>query len=304
MENNWFQNPWATNQWMPGGAEFEKWAAPISNLDTASNETDAASAKDKPIFTFRQRDDKGRTSELVQYEEIEYKRKNYIEPAYDPKLSLSKQPRNIKRNLECEFYLGAAQIKNVANSVQTLYGRDVDYRKERIGRFTGVYTLTEEDIKKVLGYARYIFYDRFSNASTKIETIVKTESGGLLDFKIVLYLYILDELKDYRHHLIEIDNIVYNANEAGNYLWGMALDFHGIFIRPEAYAQSGTVVAGIIDHFDFWSYDEAWEQRAIASGTEKGSKLPTYTQDQKFHKLVDVQRDYYAKKYFKSLFIL
>jgi hypothetical protein len=33
MENNWFQNPWATNQWMPGGAEFEKWAAPISNLD-------------------------------------------------------------------------------------------------------------------------------------------------------------------------------------------------------------------------------------------------------------------------------
>jgi hypothetical protein len=40
MENNWFQNPWATNQWMPGGAEFEKWAAPISNLDTGNNDND------------------------------------------------------------------------------------------------------------------------------------------------------------------------------------------------------------------------------------------------------------------------
>jgi hypothetical protein len=40
MENNWFQNPWATNQWMPGGAEFEKWASPISNLESANTDNE------------------------------------------------------------------------------------------------------------------------------------------------------------------------------------------------------------------------------------------------------------------------
>ncbi|MDR2916402.1 MAG: hypothetical protein LBV74_16505 [Tannerella sp.] len=57
--------------------------------------------------------------------------------------------------------------------------------------------------------------------------------------------------------------MVYNANEAGNYLWGMVLEYHGIFPNPNWIAEAGTSGRP----------DEPWEQRAITKGKNKGISL-------------------------------
>lgn len=63
--------------------------------------------------------------------------------------------------------------------------------------------------------------------------------------------------------MVEIDKIVYNANELGNYLWGMVLEYYGILISPNLVAELGTR----------GRKDEPWEQRAITAGRNKANSL-------------------------------
>ncbi len=147
------------------------------------------------------------------------------------------------------------------NSLQTLYGRDKSSSKEAIGQFKAIYTLTNEEILKILGYSRYIFEVKFG--SRIAEQVVKQQSiGGDLDFKNTLYSSTLLNLD--RETLIEVDGITYNPNEVGNYLWGMVLDYKGIFVSPNLIAELGTK----------GRHDEPWEQRAISNGIKKSNSIP------------------------------
>jgi hypothetical protein len=101
------------------------------------------------------------------------------------------------------------------------------------------------------------------------EIIVLNESvgnGKLIDYKYEAYK-ILDGILP--NDLILIDGILYNANEAGNYIWGMILTYHGIFLSPNIIAELGTR----------GRKDETWEQRAITAGTNKSNKYVNLSND-------------------------
>lgn len=180
------------------------------------------------------------------------------EPPYNPSLNSRKQPRIPFRNQTCVFYIGSARYN--ANSVQTLYGRDKSPEKEKIS-LVGIKNFDFDDLLWVLGYAKYIFYYK---SSAPVEQIVRGESvGGTLDFKNVIYSprftdYIFPELRN-KEMLIRIDGLVFNPNEAGNYLWGMVLEYVGFLLSPNWLA----------DFASRGGDDEPWEQRAITMGRNK-----------------------------------
>jgi hypothetical protein len=65
---------------------------------------------------------------------------------------------------------------------------------------------------------------------------------------------------------------VYNANEAGNYLWGMVLEFNDILIDP----------AGAADYVTRKGQgrpDESHEQKAIKAGMEFGNNINKETKE-------------------------
>lgn len=158
-----------------------------------------------------------------------------------------------------DFYLDGTHY--TPNSLRSLYGRDVRNSDERVGRFTGVTTLSSNHISHILGYSQYLFYDKYK--SLPIEEIARMHSAkGDLDFKNVAY-----RLLDIgRNELLQINGIAYNANEAGNYLWGMVLDFHGALVSPN-------LAADLITRLGQGRVDEPWEQRAISAGRAYGTSL-------------------------------
>ncbi len=151
-----------------------------------------------------------------------------------------------KGNKNNIFYYNGSSFQ--ANSLQTLKGRDD--ADDRIGAFGSIVTLGDSEIGQILGQASYIFYDLYKN---DIEgTIMKESVGGTLDYKNAAY----QMLKIDRSALIQISGKVYNANEAGNLLWGMVLEYHSSLIDPNWLAEKGTRGRN----------DEPWEQRAISAG--------------------------------------
>lgn len=149
-----------------------------------------------------------------------------------------------------------------ANSYYTLKGRDNG--NDNIGDFTGVTSLDNTDLVYLIGYASYIIYDVYKGSvegTTSRESNAYYGSGNMLDFKTKAY----DLLGIGRNQLIEIDGVTYNANEAGNFLWGMALEYHGSFISPNRIAEAGSNIQG--------RSDELNEQKAISEGRIKALKL-------------------------------
>ena len=158
-----------------------------------------------------------------------------------------------KGNKHNEFFYDGKKFR--ANSLQTLRGRDDG--DNRIGAFTSIRTLVENDLITILGHASYIMFDEYMN---NIERAVMVESvGGKLDYKNSAY----DLLGINPQALLQINGNVYNANEAGNLLWGMVLEYTNTLFDPNWLAEAGTKGRN----------DEPWEQRAISIGRALGRKL-------------------------------
>jgi RHS repeat-associated protein len=152
-----------------------------------------------------------------------------------------------------------------ANSYMTLMGRDD--RNNNVGDFSGIDTWSEDEVIRVLGHAAWVIYDLYYGGVESAmfgESLTKPDvpGSGKLDYKISAY----DIFGLNRRSLIEINGIVYNANEAGNFLWGMALEYYGGLLSPNTVAQKGTQFASNRD-------DERWEQKAISAGRAYGRAL-------------------------------
>ncbi len=144
------------------------------------------------------------------------------------------------------------------NSTQTVRGRDDN--NDEIGDFSEVKTLNKADLLQVIGYSSFVAYDLYLG---NIESAVLNESNAgpyknvrsLLDFKGRTF-----EMFNIKSDaLIDIDGTVYNSNEVGNYLWGMALDYLGFAMDAKALAEAGTRGRP----------DEPHEQKAIQAGQNK-----------------------------------
>jgi hypothetical protein len=207
------------------------------------------------------------SSEIFEFEKVsgkinldEIKYKKFIEEAtlYYKAYNANGNNTSASNYLNKSLYIKLDGEIYKTNSVSTIFGRD---RSDAyIGRFSGIYEIGEEEILQLLGQADYVFYD-YGLTQVK-EIVVYNESVGrdkLLDYKYEAYR-ILSGL--YPNDLILIDGVVYNANEAGNYIWGMVLTYHGIFISPNLIAELGTR----------GRKDEPWEQRSITLGVEKADK--------------------------------
>lgn len=103
-----------------------------------------------------------------------------------------------------------------------------------------------------------LYYNNVEDAA-KIESSAGPAKNerSLLDFKNrFTQLFGAD-----RNSLLAVDGKAYNANEGGNYLWGMVLEYSGIFISPNLIAKKGS------------GTDEWWDQKAITSGRKKAISL-------------------------------
>jgi hypothetical protein len=201
---------------------------------------------------------------------------------------------NTKKRSEIIFMI-IDDHKYKANSYETTNGKDDKYRSN--GDFTGVVNLTSKDLSAILGYADFVF-EIFAETDSKEETVLKESNAGplktntkLLDFKNSLY----DLLGVDKDKLIGIDGVVYNANEVGNYLWGLVLEDAGVIVDANTIAELGTKGRS----------DEPHEQKAIAAGRKKANTLKvdkkereitfdTYDYDYKLHKEKGGSRDNYV----------
>ena len=180
--------------------------------------------------------------------------------------------------MSATYIINLDGAKYTANSGYTLQGRDD--KNDNIGDFSGVRTLSKEDIRGVLGYADFVFYTVYGGKSKEQAVMQESNAGplkktaALLDFKNRLY-----ELFNFKNdELIVIDGIAYNANEAGNYLWGLALREAGIVVNPKNIAELATK----------GRHDEPHEQKAIQAGMNKATSLVGKTDESSkdFRKLV------------------
>ena len=171
-----------------------------------------------------------------------------------------------------------------ANSYNTLQGRDD--KKNFNGDFSNIRILSNEDLAGIFGYADAVFDVIYQKNSKEHAVLYESGAGplksesGLLDFKNSLY-----SLFDFKQdELIAIDGVAYNANEAGNYLWGMVLREAGVMMNPKTIAQLGTRGRN----------DEPHEQKAIQSGINKADSYKFNTISEKIRaKAFEYYRDDY-----------
>ncbi len=150
------------------------------------------------------------------------------------------------------------------NSQVTLEGRNEQ------GSHSGIRTITSSELGRVVAYGKQVFSERQHDISDmliiKDETVGTKSNGGygLLDFKYVTY----DLLNIDKDNLLEINGVVYNANEAGNYLWGAVLEYTG--------ASSGQTSSGWAEKYSQDNLnrpDEPHDQKAIKAGEQFGKSL-------------------------------
>ena len=113
--------------------------------------------------------------------------------------------------------------------------------------------------------------DEANKNPTHILRVLTQSVGGDLDFKLKL-----DE-----NTLYLINGVLYNKNEAGNFVWAYFLESHkysGLF--SGALAQGGTLLPSLSKMNGTARLDEEWDRRARWAGVryyyEKNNKLPLY----------------------------
>ncbi|QYS87787.1 hypothetical protein JJC03_03745 [Flavobacterium oreochromis] len=171
---------------------------------------------------------------------------------------------NTKRRNEVIFMVVNGN-KYRANSYETTTGRDRGRKDDFNGNFSGIKTLNDKDLSAILGYADFVF-EVFGGTDSKEQTVIHESNASpwkskskLLDFKNSIYdLMGIDE-----NSLIGIDGVAYNANEVGNYLWGMILEEAGVILDANTIAELETRGRN----------DEPHEQKAITAGRNKEKVL-------------------------------
>ncbi len=187
---------------------------------------------------------------------------------------LIKQNTNFEVNMKM-YYKGKTYQ---TNSFLSINGRDG--RLSSPGHFKEIRTLSKPEVAQLMGYAEHILFDNLSTSLTREGVILKESVGGKLDFKNSAYKILNID----RNSLLEINGIVYNPNEAGNYLWGMALTRYQSFINADYLAEKGTSGRP----------DEWHEQKAIKQGMKEGEKN---SNDDEFNQLShDARIDYTENK--------
>ena len=160
-----------------------------------------------------------------------------------------------------------------AHSIKTMAGRDDKY--DNTGDFNGIQEISDIHMQTMLAYGTLVFH--IWNTQP-IEQTTRFESvGGLLDFKDVFYDYYEYDIQT----LVLYKGLVYNSNEIGNLIWGMVLDYHGIFIDPNLIAELGTPGRN----------DEAWEQAAISRGKLVSKRLNTLETKTIIRHLIPILRE-------------
>ncbi len=162
------------------------------------------------------------------------------------------------------------------NSPYSLNGRDSKAANDgKMVSPTGITTLSEGDLAILVAYGLGIIDDKYNGSAidaaygeAKGHPGDAAADGGLLDFKFLFDDLLATPFND----LIEIDGVLYNANEAGNYVWSLVLEYSGIptftdIPYPQAeWADLGSRMGK--GHPDEW-----WEQKAIRAGADKGKVL-------------------------------
>lgn len=164
------------------------------------------------------------------------------------------------------------------NSEVTLKGRN---EAGNLKSAPPIRSLSDDDLGRILAYSQVVFSKEtevrgfkdamawvlgtYGSTAARYESVGSGGNGnyGLLDFKHVTY----DLLGIDKSNLLEINGVVYNPNEAGNYLWGMTLTFEGTYGDPSDHAEAITWNNGKGRH------DEAYDQKAINAGEEAGRSL-------------------------------
>lgn len=158
---------------------------------------------------------------------------------------------------------------NVMDNLTYLYNSKTNQLNQ-----TGVTELTRNDLVDVIGYGRFVI-DYLHNNNLTDAILTESNAGplkntrSLLDFKTQVYrLFGLDP-----DQLISIDGTAFNPNEAGNYLWGMILEYEGSSIPANLIAEGGSRLSG--------RADERNEQKAITLGRQKVKELNFSNADSK-----------------------
>ncbi len=156
------------------------------------------------------------------------------------------------------------------NSVRTLLGRDDD--NNELGDFSGITKLSKADLAKLVAHGTAFISSAPYYGATE-QAALKNSFSGELDYKHRAY----EILGIDKSELLEIDGVVYNANEAGGYIWAAVLVYNGSLADPAEAAQKATYVQQD-------RADEPNEQKAIKVGTNKGKE---FFSDKSFRKMVE-----------------
>jgi hypothetical protein len=158
-------------------------------------------------------------------------------------------------------------------------GRD-DSKDRRQGNFTGVTKINDELLAKLMAYGLEVIEEE--NGSIYDAFKKESSTDAKLDYKNKIY----DVLNIPKQNLLEINGILYNPNEAGNYVWGMlyeyadeATNYSGATLNPAFAADIKTMISQ-------GRADEVHEQRAIQAGSTNGDKQ---SENKEFNKKVSGQ---------------
>jgi RHS repeat-associated protein len=190
---------------------------------------------------------------------------------------------------QLEVKVGSTKLNNGAifninrtyslNSEVTLKGRNEEGDLKTV---PAIRTLSNDDLGRILAYSEVVFNKENSTKDwkdglawtlgthrTTVARYQSVASGknnggyGLVDYKYVAY----DLLGIDRSNLLQINGVVYDPNEAGNYLWGMVLTVQGTYGDPSEHAEAATWKGGKGRH------DEPYDQKAISAGEQFGVDL-------------------------------
>lgn len=167
------------------------------------------------------------------------------------------QQCNTNGTIKSTIYYAHAWTEYKTNSDKTRLGRN------EVNGFTGITTLTESDLSHLLDFSSFIV-ERIYSGNVEAAMLGEANAGPwknpskLFDFKHQVYkLFDIDY-----NNLINIDGTLYNANEVGNYVWGMVIERLGGLIDAEAIGDAGSI-------YDHGRLDEPWDKKAIKAGKNK-----------------------------------
>ncbi|MBL1223363.1 hypothetical protein JET18_21155 [Chryseobacterium sp. L7] len=198
---------------------------------------------------------------------------------------IKKEKNNLPPDAESEsVYVTYKGKRYSTNSMMTIYGRNEKGYKSKTPAFSGIYELERQDLINLLGYGRFVFTTAGMRNWNKEDVVARESNAGplknnrkLLDFKNQLYnLFELNTgkkegVRSKLDYLFAIDGTLYNANEAGNYVWSMILTYEGLLFTPKQFAS-----------FSGLRTDEFWDSRAINKGVKKMNIMSISNNDEKF----------------------